>query len=58
MVSEEGNPFYDKGYVHFFDEKEIRGLFSKFKNVSIELSERTDRKSLISHFIITAGRLK
>jgi len=43
-------------FTHFFEEDEIRDLFSKFKNLTIEISERTDRGNFISYFIVSAEK--
>jgi len=43
-------------FTHFLGEDEIRNLFSKFKNLTIEISEKTDRGNFISYFIVSAEK--
>lgn len=47
---------FNEVYIYMFDEDEVRKLFSRFKNVNIERSERTDRGLLMAHFIISAEK--
>ncbi len=48
----------DVGWIHFFSEKEIRALFSVFRNHSYEYAERTfdNRKNSIRHWVIRAEK--
>lgn len=54
--NEKTNPFNGRGYYHFFDKEEVLDLFSNFKNIEIEMSERTDRGNFISHYIVTGEK--
>lgn len=56
VFNDDTNPFENKGYVHIFEKNEVLDLFKKFKNLVIDLSERTDRNNKISHFIITGQK--
>lgn len=51
-------PNVGHGTLRFFDEKEIRALLRKFKNIEIERSERTvnDQRHKISHWIVSAEK--
>lgn len=55
---EKTNPCRGKGFVYYFSKKEVMNLFSKFKNINIEITERTDRGNFISFYIITAEKCK
>jgi N,N'-diacetyllegionaminate synthase len=44
------------GYTHFFEENEIKELFSGFNNLIIETSERSDGGNTISHFVVSAEK--
>lgn len=51
-------PFEGKGYVHFYKLSAIKRLFSDFKLLSIEKSERTEnnRRDKIIHWIISCEK--
>jgi ubiquinone/menaquinone biosynthesis C-methylase UbiE len=44
-------PYLGKGYVHFYKLSEVKKLFEKFKNISIEKSMRTYNNRKIRSFI-------
>lgn len=46
----------DEIFIHLSDKNEIKYIFSKFKNLIIETSERTDRGLFMSHFVISADK--
>jgi len=50
------NPSEGTGYTHMSTEKEVKSFFSSFNDVVIDVSERTDRGSFFSHFIIQATK--
>jgi ubiquinone/menaquinone biosynthesis C-methylase UbiE len=58
LDNEETSPFHKRGFFHLFDKEEIKNMFKDFNNLSIELSERTDRGNLLSHFVISAEKCK
>ncbi|MBU1632422.1 MAG: N-acetylneuraminate synthase family protein [Nanoarchaeota archaeon] len=43
-------------YTHFFDKEEIKELFSKFHNLTTELTERSDNDNIVSYFVIFAEK--
>lgn len=53
---DQANTFEGKGFTYFFNRKETLDLFSQFKNLKIEISERTDKGNFISHFIVMAQK--